>query len=217
MRILLDSNPAVQAATPIPVVIDDDMTEPNSALEDASAVAEPTRSTDEWMALLYQDLRKLAYARMPKQRANHTLQPTALLHEAYAHMKRRRGPIANRAHFYHKAARAMHDVLVEYARRRAAQRRGGHLQRVTCTTSVRDERQAMTIEEVLGLSRALDKMTEKDPLAAQMVLLRYFGGLTVLEVAQTVGLPKRTVERKLRAARAWLNGRLQPRKHGKRD
>ena len=216
------------SALPVARELDDHTTVPNAApvigdresipghasMRDATS-AEP-RSTDDWMAALYEELRKLAYARMRQQRANHTLQPTALLHEAYARMKRRRVRVTSRRHFFYKASQAMRDVLVEYARRRAAQRRGGHLERITCTTSLRDERESMTVEELLQLSRALEKMQMQNPDSARVVLLRFFGGLTVREIALTVGRSQRSISRDLRVAQAWLTGRLRPRTPGKR-
>ena len=211
-----------QIDTAAPAVIDSDPTVPNPAVQHAPAVtlpctaldraqpSVPTRSSDEWMALMYDDLRNLAYAQMRSQRKNHTLQPTALLHEAYARLKQRDVYCVSRAHFYHRAAQAMRDVLVEYARKRAALRRGGDLQRITCTTSVRDEREVMTVEELLTINRALEHLHTHSPEIARLVLLRYFGGLTVREVAETVGTSARTVERHLRVARAWLKDQLSP-------
>lgn len=200
----------------VPMYIEDtDPTIPNPtasrdmAARDQNAFAGGP-STDEWMVLLYDDLRKLAHARMRQQRPNHTLQPTALLHEAYARMKKRKMPCGSRAYFYFRAARAMRNVLVDYARRRASLKRGGDLQRVTCTTSVHDEDQSMTVEELLSLNRALEHLQKHQPDIARMVLLRYFGGLTTREVAETMAISKSTVDRHLRVARAWLKGRLQP-------
>lgn len=187
-----------------------DPTEPTDTMLDPShADAASARNSDEWMALLYDELRRLAHARMRRQRDDHTLQPTALLHEAYARMKRRKLHCANRAHFYYCASRAMRDVLVEYARQRASQRRGGDLERVTCTTSILDERETMTIDEVLSVNRVLERLHTHNPDCARLVMLRYFGDLSVREVAHMTGMPQRTVERMLRVARAWLKGELQ--------
>jgi RNA polymerase sigma factor (TIGR02999 family) len=199
----------------VPDPIDGDKTIPDPVPDEPASSVEHdnpeavARDADQWMAILYDDLRKLARQRMLHQRPGHTLQPTAVLHEVYARMKRDdKARWNSREHFYYTAAKVMRSVIVDYARRRSAKRRGGHLDRVTITNSIRDEGQGMTVEELLQLDEALDRLTATQPEYARLVLLRYFGGLTIAEVAEATGISPRTVERKLRFARAWLKTRL---------
>lgn len=202
----------------IPIPVNDEKTIPDpivtdSLIHDSSALAPeattaPQRNSDEWMVLLYDELRSLAHQRMRHQRPDHTLQPTAVLHEAYARIKRRKNHWQSRAHFYYTAAQVMRNVLVDYARKRAALRRGGDQVRVTITHSIRDDGESMTIDEILQLNQALEHLSVEEPEYAQLVLLRYFGELTIKEVAEATCIPVRSVERKLRVARAWLKTRL---------
>jgi RNA polymerase sigma factor (TIGR02999 family) len=159
------------------------------------------------MAMVYDSLRELAKSRMAHQPAAHTLQPTALVHEAYIRlMGKDRTDFENRRHFFFAAARAMRDILVEQARAKAGPKRGGGRQRGTLDDD------SATIDppadEVLTLHESLEILEKDNPQRAQVVLLRYFGGMTMLEVADVLGVAEVTAHRHWRFARAWLKSRL---------
>lgn len=163
--------------------------------------------------LLYVELRRLAEARMRHLPPGQTLQPTALVHEAYLRLMRKGKPAWNsRGHFFGAAAQAMRDVLVEQARRKATPKHGGDRIRVhsLVTLSDGDALHDLSAEDVLALDRALEAMAAAHPQAAEIVLLRYFGGLTMDDIAEALAVSTRTVERKWRFARAWLTNALEP-------
>jgi RNA polymerase sigma factor (TIGR02999 family) len=136
-----------------------------------------------------------------------TLQPTALVHEAYLRLTGKTGVSwESRQHFFFAAARAMRDILVEQARRKGADKYGGGRRR-------RELDEACAIleppaEDVLAVHEALEELDKEDPLSAKIVLLRYFSGLTTAETAEVLGMAERTLDRKWRYARAWLLKRL---------
>lgn len=161
------------------------------------------------LPLVYEELRVLARSRMREIPPGQTLQPTALVHEAWVRIADRRPEgWANRAEFFHAAARAMRDIIVEDARRKASLKRGGGRKRV-----VLDEDSDLAIEspneDVVALDEAIHQLAEINPEAAKVVNLRYFAGLTVEEVATIHGISVSTVERLWRFARAWLKQALQ--------
>ncbi|MCG8418166.1 MAG: ECF-type sigma factor [Proteobacteria bacterium] len=165
-------------------------------------------SGDELVEHLYDELRKLARARMAHLRSGHTLQPTALVNEAYLRLvKRRNSGWKGRAHFFGAAARAMRDILVEHARMKAAQKRGGDQVRVDITVTLAGD-MTVSAEELLTLHNVLDKMQHAHPRKAELVLLRYFAGLPMEEIAEVMAVSKRTLEREWRFARAWLRTHL---------
>jgi len=146
---------------------------------------------------------------MRRERADHTLQPTALVNEAYLRLfKDQNVPWENRAHFFGIAARVMRQVLVDYARKRRARKRG---------IGVRVDRSASKIAgpspdqdfDVLALHEALSALSDFDPRQAQIVELRYFGGLTEQEVARVMQLAPVTIRREVAAARFWLGRRMK--------
>jgi RNA polymerase sigma factor (TIGR02999 family) len=158
-------------------------------------------------ATLYAELRKLARARMARLPAGSTLQPTALVHEAYLRLAGKADlHLENRRHFFFAAARAMRDILVENARSKTRSRRGGGRRRVEL------EENAVAYEprpeEVLAVNEALDELEKEDPLKAQIVGLRYFAGMTAEEAAQVLGMSESTLHRHWRFASAWLKSRL---------
>jgi RNA polymerase sigma factor (TIGR02999 family) len=167
------------------------------------------RAAGELMPLVYGELRKLAEIRLANERAGHTLQATALVHEAYLRLVGEEDkPVwENRRHFFGAAAEAMRRILIESARRRAAIKRGEGGAKVPL------EEAFLVIEEpdidLLALDEALERLGETDPPAAELVRLRYFAGLTHPEAAEILGLPLRTVERTWTYARAWLLRALQ--------
>lgn len=162
---------------------------------------------------LYQELRKLARARMQRLPPGQTLQPTALVHEVYLRMMGEHQPDWNgRRHFFGAAARAMRDILVEHARHKATFKRGRGQVRCHSIVTFADGDDAMHLaaEDVLALQRALDKLEREHPQMAELALLRYFGGLSVREIAEAWGITTRAVEKKWTFARAWMQRELGP-------
>ena len=165
------------------------------------------RARDDLVPLVYNELRRRAAAYLRHERANPTLQPTALVHETYARIVGD-DPIAweGRAHFFAIASRVMRRLLVEHARERQARKRGGQAVRVVlnddlATTQPRDC-------ELLLLDQALEELARLDHRQGTIVELRYFGGLSEDEVAAVLGLSRATVTRQWKGARAWLFRRL---------
>jgi RNA polymerase sigma factor (TIGR02999 family) len=160
------------------------------------------------LPLVYEELHKLAQARMARLPPGQTLQPTALLHEAYLRLLGKSDlHLESRQHFFFAAARAMRDILVEQARAKAGPKRGGGRQRVELDDQLLAYQPPA--EEVLALHEALTDLEQEDPLKAQIVNLRYFGGMSAAETAQVLGLSERTLHRQWRFIRAWLKKRLQ--------
>jgi RNA polymerase sigma factor (TIGR02999 family) len=159
--------------------------------------------TDRIFQVAYEELRRVAGGLMRRERADHTLQPTALVNEAYLRLAdESRLEWQNRAHFFGIAARAMRQLLIEHARRRGAEKRGGGLERVTL-----DERlgvAAVNEFEILELDDALTKLGRMDERMARIVELRFFGGLTAEETAHVLDVSRRTVTEDWRVARMWL-------------
>ncbi len=153
--------------------------------------------------LVYRELHDLAHARMRGQAPGRTLQTTALVHEAYLRLVgERRVPWQNRAHFFAVCAKAMRCILVDAARARNTQKRGGQAARVPF-----DEARVWAAEppkRVLALDEALTELSKEDARKAQVVELRYFGGLTVEETADTLGVSAETVARDWKLAKLWL-------------
>ena len=155
---------------------------------------------------VYPELRRLASSLMRRERADHTLQPTALVHEAYLKLvDQERCTWKDRAHFLGIAARAMRQILVDHARRHTAAKRGGGLQKVTLDGM---EPADGNPTELLALDDALEKFAAVDPRAARGVELRVFGGMTVAEIAHLLGVSKRTVDSDWAMARMWLGRTL---------
>lgn len=153
--------------------------------------------------LVYEDLRELARRFLQKEREGHTLEPTALVHEAYARLiDQDRVQWHGRTHFFAVAAQTMRRVLVDHARKRQAEKRGGPALRVTLDESVRaDVRRDV---DLIALDAALSSLAALDATHARIVELRYFGGLNIDEVAEELGLSPATVKRHWTLARAWL-------------
>lgn len=164
------------------------------------------------LALVYDELREIAQRLFRSQPADHTLEPTVLVHEAYLKMVPRTGeePIrfADRAHFLRVAAIAMRQVLVNHARDKAAGKRGGGRarERVWLDRVVDDD--ATNALEVLAVHEALEQLAALDPGQARIAELRFFGGLTLDETAEVLGLSRRKISIEWRMARGWLAGRL---------
>lgn len=155
------------------------------------------------LPLVYEELHGLAVSQMSYERTGHTFQPTALLHEAYVRLVTKNpGRFNDRRHFYHTAAAVMRSILINHARDRQRIKRGGGARRVPL-----DEAQAVFEEraiDLIALDQALYKLARLDPRRAEMVELRFFGGLTVAETAELLGMSERTVQGDWTLARAWL-------------
>ena len=158
----------------------------------------------ELLPLVYEELRKLAAARMANEAAGHTLQPTALVHEAWLRLAVQDAPVqfANRAHFFAAAAEAMRRILIERARRKSAEKRGGDWQRIDLDKV--DIAAEADDDTLLLVNEALEKLACEDAKAAEVAKLRFFGGLTLEEVAQVLGVTQRTTDRYWAFARVWL-------------
>lgn len=162
---------------------------------------------EELLPVLYADLRKLASAYMRKEAPGHTLQPTALVSEAYLRLGNRRHiPVESRAHFMAAAADAMRRILVDHARRKRSQKRGGDRQRVTLHEGLAADRAEDV--DLLSLDQALDRLRQLDENMADVVMLRYFGGLGLDDIAHVLGTSQRSVSRHWTTARAWLKREL---------
>ena len=161
-------------------------------------------SAPELMARAYDTLHNLAAHYLKSERANHTLQPTALVHEAFVKLAGSAGNSGwqNKTHFQAVASSAMRQILVDYARQRRAQKRGGGWLRVTLSSAVALE-QGLDID-LLALDDALRELAALDERKSRVVELRFFGGLSCREVAETLNVATRTVEADWYMARAWL-------------
>jgi len=159
--------------------------------------------------LVYKELRTLAEARLSKTPPGNTLQPTALVHEAYLRLVGAGDPgWEGRNHFFGAAAQAMRNILVEQARRKARIKHGGG--RVRVDFDHVDPPAEPPPEEVLAVNQAIEKLEAEDPRSAQVVVLRYFGGLTEPEAAAVLGVSESSVVRDWRYARTWLFRELSP-------
>jgi RNA polymerase sigma factor (TIGR02999 family) len=157
------------------------------------------------LPLVYEELRRLATQKLSHEAPGQTLQPTALVHEAYLRLVGDQH-FDNRSHFFAAAAEAMCRILVERARRRARRRHGGGLHR----QSLDPDRLAAPapIDDILALNDALEQLQREDPRRAELVKLRYFGGLSVEDAGRCLGLSRATADRDWAYARAWLYERL---------
>jgi RNA polymerase sigma factor (TIGR02999 family) len=173
-----------------------------ASILNATAHAGPTAAED-LLSLVYEELQKLAASRMASEAAGHTLQPTALVHEAWLRLVRAEGQsFKSRAHFFAAAAEAMRRILIDHARHKAARKHGGGRERVPLDQL--DLPAKADDDTLLGVNDCLDALAREDPKAAELVKLRFFGGLSAEEAAQVLGVTDRTARRYWRFARAWL-------------
>lgn len=168
-------------------------------------MAQKTR-IDEPLGLVYAELHKLASAAMRRERRGHTLQPTALINEAYLRLANQPDSWESRAHFFGAAARAMRQILIDHARKRHRAKRDGVKVELHDSDAIFEAKP----EEVLALEAALDELGGIDLRSLRIVELRYFAGLTVEETAALVGVSPKTVKRDWEFARVWLESRLRP-------
>jgi RNA polymerase sigma factor (TIGR02999 family) len=158
---------------------------------------------DRVMSLVYDEMRKIAAWHLKRERPDHTLQPTELVHEAYMRMVQRESRNwENRAHFLGVATQAIRRILVEHARARAREKRGGGAIRVTLSEGLAAD-QAIDVD-MLALDEVLTRLGEEEPIEQKIVELRFFGGLTEEETARVLGVGRRTVARHWAFAKAWL-------------
>jgi RNA polymerase sigma-70 factor, ECF subfamily len=163
------------------------------------------------LPLVYADLRKVARAHLGREQAGHSLQPTALVHEVYLRLVGlERLRVENRTHFMAFAARLMRQILVDHARRKRAGKRGGAVTMVGLDALPAREEPSIDAADVdiLELDRVLDELGTFDPQQCRLVELKFFAGLTIEEMAQTLGISTATVEREWLVARAWLYQRM---------
>ena len=165
-----------------------------------------TRLDDPFLREVYEHLHRLARSFLRNERTNHTLQPSALINEAYLRMAQRDGIACNdRAHFLRLAARTMRQVLIDHSRSHNARKRD-HAQ---WTEPWTESQGGLNLEQYLTIDSALHKLERMDPRQAEIVELRFFGGMSIEETAAAMGLSEKTVKRDWTFARAWLRGELE--------
>jgi RNA polymerase sigma factor (TIGR02999 family) len=170
------------------------------------------QALDQLLPLVYGECRRIAERQLRRERPDHTLSPTALVHELYLQLvDQRRATWQNRAHFFAVAAQLMRRILVDYARTRTAQKRGGPGGALLVPLEAELEgAQPSGAADVLALNEALERLAARDAEQQRIVELRFFAGLTVEEIAQVVGRSPRTVKREWQLAKAWLFRELHP-------
>jgi RNA polymerase sigma factor (TIGR02999 family) len=166
------------------------------------------QAASQLLPLIYDELRRLAGQKLAQEKVGNTLQPTALVHEAYLRLvgdQTRPRPFKDRGHFFAAAAAAMRRILIDNARRKRAQKRGGGMQR--------QELDAIAVpepdEDLLAVDEALEKLAGSDPVKAKLVELRYFAGLTGEQAAEVLGISPTTADRHWAYARAWLRAEIR--------
>jgi RNA polymerase sigma-70 factor, ECF subfamily len=165
------------------------------------------RACERLMPVVYDELRRLARSHLRRERPNHTLQPTALVNEAYLRLvDQARVNWRDRAHFFGIAARLMRQILVNYAEARHAAKRGGAGERLSLSAAEPIAREPEL--DLTALDEALNRLEELDPPQARIVELRYFAGLTIEEIAEVMSISPATVKREWSTARAWLRREL---------
>lgn len=164
-------------------------------------------SAEQLLSLVYTELKRIAAQKMASEAAGHTLQPTALVHEAWLSLVGDgEAQFENRAHFFAAAAEAMRRILIDWARRKTAKKRGSGAAR----EEIKEEHwvQDVRSDELLAVDEALDLLAREDAIAANLVKLRYFVGMNMDEAANTIGIPLRSAERVWTYARAWLRRQI---------
>jgi RNA polymerase sigma factor (TIGR02999 family) len=177
-----------------------DVTRILNAIEQGDA-----KAADELLPLVYEELRRLAAHKMSQEPPGQTLQATALVHEAYIRLV---GSEArswdSKTHFFYAAAESMRRILVDNARRKKSQRRGGHRKRIDLTKAVPVRSNEEKLDDLITLNEALDILSAKDKVKADLVKLRYFAGLTSKQAAEVLGISHNTADKYWAYARAWL-------------
>jgi RNA polymerase sigma factor (TIGR02999 family) len=166
------------------------------------------QASDQLLAILYDELRRLAAEKLAHEKPGHTLQATALVHEAYLRLVDVEQHWNSRGHFFAAAAEAMRRILIEQARRRNAAKRGGQAGREELHDSLIVA--PMPDDDVLALNDALEQLTTVDPAAASLVRLRFFAGLNMTEAALAMGMSVRSAHNLWAYARSWLRRKMRP-------
>lgn len=167
------------------------------------------QAASELIPLVYDEMRRLAGRYMRRERADHTLQATALVHETYLKLVDQRSDWQSRAHFFGVAAQVMRNILIDYARGHLRAKRGGDKEQVTLEEALVFSPQKS--EDLLAVDEALQRLAKLDLRQSKVVEMRFFGGLTVEETAEALGISPITVKREWSLARAWLYGELEQR------
>lgn len=154
------------------------------------------------LRLVYGELKRIAGAKMSAEKPGHTLQPTALVHEAYMRLLGRAPDFRDSAHFFTAAAAAMRSILVDHARRRKAVKRGGGAERITLDPDLVGD--TNPLERILEVHEVLDRLAVEHPRSAKVIELLFFAGLTAEEAASVLSVSARTIKRDWRFGRAWL-------------
>ena len=169
-------------------------------------------AAEQLLPLIYEELRRLANARMANERADHTLQSTALVHEAYLRLvdNEQAQHWDSRGHFFSAAAEAMRRILVESARHKQTSKRGGDRKRIQLDDDLA-QTLANSTDDLLDFNQALEQLAEEDPQAAEFIQLRLFAGLSVVEAGRILGMASSTAYENWEFARAWFICRMDPR------
>lgn len=166
------------------------------------------RVADELMPVVYNELKRIARYYMSRERASHTLQATALVHETYLKLiDQRKTDWQNRAHFFGLASEIMRRILVNHARDRKAEKRGGEMQQVSLSVAVNEFQQKDI--DILVLNEALDELAKFDERKSKIVEMKFFGGLTTKEICEVLKVSDATVEREWTFAKAWLFAKMK--------
>jgi RNA polymerase sigma factor (TIGR02999 family) len=188
----------------------DPKTEVTTLVAGLGGLTDRRPTAEELLPLVYDELRRLARAFMGRERREHTLQPTALVHEAYLQLvDQSRVNWQGRTHFRAVGARIMRRILIDHARRRGGLKRGGDQQRVTLGEAIlRPPDSDVDLVELLAVNDALEALARLDERQARVVELRFFGGLTSAEIAEALGVSERTIQGDWSHGRAWLKREL---------
>ena len=182
---------------------------PSDARASTSEIRDPeTRHPEDWIPEVYRQLRAAAALQMRGEREGHTLEPTALVHEAFLKLTgERRIPWQNRQHFYVAAAEAMRQILLDHARARSRRKRGGDWRRVPL--SLVDVAQSWDLPEIVSLNEALRRLEVEDPEIAAVVRLRFYAGLSIEDASEALAVSPATVKRRWEFGRTWLHRALR--------
>jgi len=188
-----------------------DASAPENATQVLLAMNEDPSAVQRLLPLVYEELRRLAASYLRRDRADHTLQPTGLVHEAYLRLIQSPAQVAwqNRAHFRAVAARAMRQLLVDHARRKQADKRGGQWKRIGLDEGIA-EADAVREIELTRFDEVLERLAALDEQACRIVEMRYFADMNNEEVAHVLGVTSRTVRNKLAFVRAWFSREFAP-------
>ena len=166
----------------------------------------PELFNERLVPILYQVMKQLARKHLRGEREAHTLQPTVLVHEAYIRLVRSEQDWQNRAHFLACASNVMRQILIDYARKRIAAKRGSGAVKVELEDYAVGE--GLPLDTILAVNQALDRLKVLDPVKEELVRLRFFGGLTIAEAAKVAGIGLTTAKEHFRSAQAWMNREL---------